>query len=161
MSNKLLLNTNINVILGDFESALKVGYRFVPGRSDLFTSISGLHEMTLYKQNIEVQLLSYEDAFETVVIENYDKTKVLCQLQQYVLSGYQIQPDKTLWFDLGSKRVVVHNPEHPSARTYTKEELYDMPYEELKVIGRLRNCFNRGKDVMIAGILKYDEDKLL
>ena len=157
MSSKLLLNTNIHVILSDFESALKVGYRFVPGRSDLFTSISGLHEMTLYKQNIEVQLLSYEDAFETVVIENYDKTKVLCQLQQYILSGYQIQPDKTLWFDLGSKRIVVHNPEHPNCKIYTKEDLENMDYEELKRIGRLRNAFNRGRGVMVEQILRYQE----
>jgi hypothetical protein len=155
---KLILNNNIYVVLQEFQEAIHNGYRFTP-KSDLFTSVSGLHELQLFKQDVEVNVLSHEDAIEKVLIDNHDKNKFLCSLQQHILSGYAIDFDSLYWDSYGGKRVVVVNPEHPNNVRYTKEDLYELPYDEIKIIGRLRGCFNRNKDVMIAGILKYEQEK--
>lgn len=159
MTSRLILNQNIHIVLTEFQEFVKEGYRFTP-KSDLFTSMNGLHELYLYKTDVEVEVLTHEDAVERVVISDHDKTKFLSQLQQHIVSGYAIDFDSLYYDSYGSKRVQVFNPEHPNNIQYTKESLYELPYEEIKVIGRLRGCFNRNKDVMIAGILKYEAEKL-
>lgn len=154
--SKLILNQNIHVVLQEFQEAIREGYRFTP-KSDLFTSMSGLNELYLYKSDVEVVVLTHEDAFEKAVVEDYNKQKVLLAVQQLVLSGYEIKPESVLWDSLGTKRIVMFNVEHPNNKVFTKEELEDMDYEELKQIARLRNAFNRSRSVMAAGVLKYQE----
>ena len=157
MTSKLILNTNIHTILAEFQEAIREGYRFTP-KSDLFTSMSGLHELYLYKSDIEVAVLTHEDAFEKVVVEDYNKQKVLLAIQQLVLSGYEIKPESVLWDSLGTKRVVMFSVQHPNNKVYTKGELEDMDYEGLKQVGRLRNAFNRSRAVMQEQILRYQQD---
>ena len=65
---KLLLNTNHIVILQEFEKAVLQGYLFVPGRSDLAIHPTGLMELELYNQQLEIPKLSFEDALDVVTI---------------------------------------------------------------------------------------------
>lgn len=156
---KLLLNTNHVVILQEFEKAVLAGYLFVPGRSDLAIHPTGLMELELYKQELEIPKLSYEDALDVVIVATHNKTDFLLQLQKYILSGWRINLNSVYFDVIGTKSCKLVHPEHPVSRVYTKEELDQMPYEELKYVGRLRNCFNRGRDVMVSNILKFQESR--
>lgn len=156
---KLILNTNHVVILQEFEKAVLQGYLFVPGRSDLFIHPTGLMELQVYKQELEIPKLGYEDALDVVFVATHDKTDFLLQLQKYILSGWRINLNSVYFDAIGTKSCKLVHPEHPVSRVYTKEELDEMSYEELKYVGRLRNCFNRGRDVMVSNILKFQEDR--
>lgn len=156
---KLLLNTNHIVILQEFEKAVLQGYLFVPGRSDLFIQPSGLMELELYKQELEVPKLSFEDALDVVIVTTHDKTVFMLELQKYILSGWRIDL-KSVYFDvIGSKLCKLIHPEHPVSRNYEKEELQEMDYEELKRIAKLRNCFVKSRDVMVTKVLQFQEGR--
>lgn len=156
---KLLLNTNIHIVLRDYELALKSDYRFVPGRSNLHMSPTGLYELKLYKQDIEIQEVTFESDPETVVVSDYDKNKLLIGLQKYLVNGYTIIAIEWIG-ETTKKSLILYNALHPNTRKYFKEELTEMSYEDLKQIGKLRNCFNRSRDVMTNGILKYQGSDL-
>ena len=159
MSKKLILNTNHIVILQDFEKAVLAGYLFVPGRSDLFIRPTGLMELELFKQELEIPKLGYEDALDVVFVATHDKTDFLLQLQKYILSGWRINLD-SIYFDIiGTKSCKLVHPEHPAAILYDKETLDNLDYEELKRIGRIKGCFNRSRAVMTEQILRYQEKK--
>jgi len=157
MSKKLILNTNPVVIIQEFERAVLQGYFFVPGRSDLFVHASGLMEMELYKQELSVQKIEFEDALDIVTIHNHDKTVFMLEIQKYVLSGWCVDLN-TLYYDVvGSKMCRMKHPEHPVSLVYTKEELQAMEYEELKRVAKLRNAFNKSRDVMVTKVLQFQE----
>ena len=160
MSSKLILNTNPVVVLQEFEKAVKAGYLFVPGRSDLFIHSTGLMELELYKQELEIPKLGFEDALDKVVVNSHDKTDFLLQLQKYILSGWELDL-RTVYFDtIGSKMVRVVHPSHPVSLVYTKEELQEMDYDELKRIAKLRNCFVKSRDVMVNKVLQFQEGRV-
>ena len=159
MNTKLLLNTNVHVLLQDFQSCVQNNYYFIPDRSLLSVSISGLYELELHKQEIVFPVIGFEDAFESVLVNEYDSTQFLLQVQKFVASGYELDFN-TLYYDsYGSKSVKLFHAAHPNNIVYTKEELIDLPYEELKVVGRLRGAFNRSRDVIVNNILKYEENR--
>ena len=159
MSSKLILNTNPVVVLQEFEKAVKAGYLFVPGRSDLFIHSTGLMELELHKQELEIPKLSFEDALDKVVVHSHDKTDFLLQLQKYILSGWELDL-RTVYFDtIGSKSVRLVHPEHPVSISYTKEQLQEMDYDELKRIAKLRNCFVKSRDVMVTKVLQFQEGR--
>lgn len=154
---KLLLNTNHIVILQEFEKAVLQGYLFVPGRSDLSVHPTGLMELELYKQELEIPKLSFEDTLDVVTVNTHDKTVFMLELQKYILSGWRIDL-KSVYFDvIGSKLCKLIHPEHPVSRNYEKEELQEMDYEELKRIAKLRNCFVKSRDVMVTKVLQFQE----
>lgn len=159
MSSKLILNTNVVVVMQEFEKAVKSGYYFVPGRSDLFIHSTGLMELTVYKQDIEIPTITVEDALDRVIIQTHDKTQYLLDVQRYVVNGWGVELN-TVYFDMiGSKVCRLFHPEHPASKVYSKEELNEMSWEELKAIAKIRNCFNRGKEVCVNNILKFQEER--
>ena len=154
---KLILSNNIFVVLAEFQEAVKDGYHFVPNKSLLSTSLSGLYELEVHKQEQQFPVIGFEDAFESVLVNEYDSTQFLLQVQKFVASGYELDFN-TLYYDsCGSKSVKLFHAAHPNNIMYDKETLNELPYEELKVIGKLRKCFNRSRDVLINNILKYEE----
>ena len=44
-----------------------------------------------------------------------------------------------------------------SLKKYTKEELDNMSWDEVKYIGRMRQVFNRNRDIMTTQILKFQD----
>ena len=157
---KVILDTNPVVAFRDVQEAFKEGYRFVSERSDVAESYTdGMLEIDLYKQDVEVEQITFEDALDVVHISEYDKIKFILKLQSFILSGWELDLDSIDYAKVGSKRCKVVHPEHPASKIYTKDELYDMPYEELKQVGRIRNSFNRGRDVMINNILKFQSER--
>lgn len=154
---KLLLNTNHVVILQEFEKAVLAGYLFVPGRSDLFIHPTGLLEVELYKQELEIPKVNFEDDLDIVFVATHDKTILLLELQKYILSGWQIDLNSVYFDAIGTKSCKLVHLEHPVSRVYTKEELDEMDFEELKAISRLRGCFNRQRSVLISNVLKFQE----
>lgn len=154
--NKLLLNNNPVIVLRDFENAIKAGYRFVEGRSNL-SEVSGLYELTVYKQDIEIPYISLEDALDRVTVQYYNKNEFLMEIQTYVANGWEIDLNSVVFLNLKVCKLV--HPEHPASKVYSKEELNEMPWEELKAIAKIRNCFNRGKEVCVNNILKFQEER--
>lgn len=159
MSKKMLLNTNPVVILAEFEKAVLHDYLFVPGRSDLFISPSGLIELELFRQEMAIPKVTFEDALDVITLVHHDKTSLMLDLQKYILSGWRVDL-KSVYYDVvGSKICKLVHPEHPVSKVYSKEELDQMDFEELKAISRLRGCFNRQRSVLIANVLKFQEDR--
>ena len=154
---KLILNNNPVVVLQEFEKAVKSGYLFVPGRSDLFIHSTGLMEMELYKQELEIDEISFEDELGIVYLADYDKIKFMLSLQRYVLNGYQIDLNSVVYNIIGTKRCKLIRPDHPSLVCYDEDSLKNMPYEELKQIAKIRKCFNKTKDIMIRNIIKFQQ----
>ena len=145
-------------MIKDFEQALVHGYRFVPGSSDLTEFPSGLLEVQLYKQDIVVDQINFEDELGIVYLADYDKIKFMLALQRYILNGYQVELNSVAYDIIGTKRCKLIRPDHPSLVLYTKEQLDSMDFEELKVISRIRKCFNKSRAVLINNVLKFQQD---
>ena len=154
---KTLLNYNPMVLIKDFEQSLLHGYRFVPGSSDLTEFPSGLLELQLYKQDIVIDQINFEDELGIVYLADYDKIKFMIALQRYVLNGYQVELNSVAYDIIGTKRCKLIRPDHPSLVCYDEDSLKNMPYEELKQIAKIRKCFNKTKDIMIRNIIKFQQ----
>lgn len=158
MTSKILLQTNPVQLMADFQSALQHGYRFVPARSQLFEHVGGLLELDLFKQDIEIPEIKFEDMLGDVWVVDYDKTKLLLQLQSLIVNEFEIDLNSVSYDIVGTKRCRLVRKNHPSLKKYTKEELDNMSWDEVKYIGRMRQVFNRNRDIMITQILKFQQE---
>ena len=156
---KTLINTNPVTIFRDVQEAFKQGYRFVSGRSGITEWHTGMLEIDLYKQEVEVPEITFEQELDIVYVSEYDKLKFILRIQALVLNGWEIDLNSIDYTITGSKRCKLAHPEHPVSKVYSKEELDQMDFEELKAISRLRGCFNRQRSVLIANVLKFQEDR--
>ena len=156
---KQILNNNIVLVIKEFEESLKDGWRFVPNKSDLFSSMMGLKELSLYKEDVEIHLYSVEDVLDIAYVESYDKMNFFTCLQKLILSGWEVDLESIIWDDIGTKRVKVKHPNHPASKLYSKEELQEMDFESLKQIAKIRGCFNRQRSVLITNVLKFQEGR--
>ena len=77
--------------------------------------------------------------------------------KKYVVSGWRIDLNSVYFDVIGTKSCKLVHPEHPVSKVYSKEELDEMDFEELKAISRLRGCFNRQRSVLISNVLKFQE----
>lgn len=153
---KTIANSNIIILLNDLQEAIQEGYRLVPNKS--FLETYPLNEITLYKEDVDVAELSEYDALPKVTVESYDAMAVLFDVQRFIVNGYEIQ-DSVFWLGVGTKRVPMFKPTHLANVVYTKDELDEMEYELLKEVGRVRNCFNRSRSVMVNNILKFQDEQ--
>lgn len=153
---KTIANSNIIILLNDLQEAIQEGYRLVPNKS--FLETYPLNEITLYKEDVDVAELSEYDALPKVTVESYDAMSVLFDVQRFIVNGYEIQ-DSVFWLGVGTKRFPMFKPTHLANVVYTKEELDEMEYELLKEVGRVRNCFNRSRSVMVNNILKFQDEQ--
>ena len=157
MTSKILLQTNPVQLMADFQSALQHGYRFVPARSQLLEHVGGLLELDLYKQDIEIREITFEDKLGDVWVVDYDKTKFLLEVQALVVNEYEIDLNSVSYDILGTKRCRLIRQNHPSLKKYTKEELDNMSWDEIKYVGRMRQVFNRSRSVMVEQILRFQQ----
>lgn len=157
MTSKILLQTNPVQLMDDFQSALQHGYRFVSARSQLFEHVGGLLELDLYKQDVEIPEIKFEDMLGDVWVVDYDKTKFLLEVQVLIVNEYEIDLNSVSYDAVGTKRCRLIRKNHPSLKKYTKEELDNMDYETLKYIGKMRKCFNRSRSVMQEQILRFQQ----
>ena len=158
MTSKILLQTNPVQLMADFQSALQHGYRFVPARSQLFEHPGGLLELDLYKQDVEIPEIKFEDMLGDVWVVDYDKIKFLIQVQALIVNEYEIDLNSVSYDIVGTKRCRLVRQNHPSLKKYTKEELDNMSWDEVKYIGRMRQVFNRNRDIMTTQILRFQQE---
>ena len=118
MTSKLILSANHVVVLQEFEKAVLAGYLFVPGRSDLAIHPTGLMELEVYKQQLEIPKLSFEDALDITFVASHDKTDFLLQVQKYILSGWRIDLNSVYFDIIGTKSCKLVHPEHPVSKVY-------------------------------------------
>ena len=156
---KTLINTNPVTIFRDVQEAFKQGYRFVSGRSGITEWHTGMLEIDLYKQEVEIPEITFEQELDVVYVSEYDRLKFILRIQALVLNGWEIDLNSIDYTITGSKRCKLVHPEHPVSRVYSKEELQGMDYEELKRIAKLRNCFNKSRDVCVTKILQFQEGR--
>lgn len=154
---KTLINTNPVTIFRDAQEAFKQGYRFISGRSDITEWHTGMIEIDLYNQQIEVPEITFEQELDIVYVSEYDKLKFILRIQALVLSGWEIDLNSINYSITGSKICKMVHPEHPASKVYSKEELDNMDYEALKSIGKMRKCFNRSRSVMVEQILRFQQ----
>lgn len=155
---KTLINTNPVTIFRDAQEAFKQGYRFVSGRSDITEWHTGMIEIDLYKQQIEIPEIKFEDMLGDVWVVDYCKTKFLLEVQALIVNEYEIDLNSVSYDTVGTKRCRLVRKNHPSLKKYTKEELDNMDYEALKYIGKMRKCFNRSRSVMVEQILRFQQE---
>lgn len=158
MTSKILLQTNPVQLMADFQTALQHGYRFVSARSQLFEHVGGLLEIDLYRQDIEIPEIKFEDMLGDVCVVDYCKTKFLLEVQALIVNEYEIDLDSVSYDIVGTKRCRLVRQNHPSLKKYTKEELDNMDFEALKYIGKMRKCFNRSRSVMQEQILRFQQE---
>lgn len=159
MSDSVIISdNNPTMLFKHAEEMFNKGYRFVPARSNVYEWPQGLIDIDLYKQDLEITPVTFEEAGHVVVINHYDKIKFMIELQKYVLSGYTLDLNSVYYDLIGSKTCKVMNANHPNNIKYTLEELQEMKYEDLKQVAKLRNCFNRNKQTMIGLILRFQEE---
>lgn len=154
---KAILESNPIIVLKQMQEAIKDGWRLKPNASFLVNYPR--YELLMFKEDVDVKNVLENEAPETVYLADYDVNKLLFAAQRFIVSGYDIDLQNVFWDDIGTKRLKLFKADHPNNIIYTKEQLDQMSYEELKQIGRLRDAFNRSRDVMITGILKYQEGK--
>lgn len=156
---KTLINTNPVTIFRDVQEAFKQGYRFVSGRSGITEWHTGMLEIDLYKQEVEVPEITFEQELDIVYVSEYDKLKFILRIQALVLNGWEIDLNSIDYTITGSKRCKLVHPSHPVSLAYTKEQLQEMDYDELKRIAKLRNSFNKSRDVMVSKVLQFQEGR--
>lgn len=153
---KKILNNNITTFIRDIQEAIQEGYRIVPNKSYLTSAF--LFDIDVYQEDVEIKELDHEAVPAKVVVEQYDPMKFLFEMQSYIVNGYIVNLEKFLWLDNGSKVIELENPLHPGNIVYTREELDAMEWEEIKQVGKFRQCFNRNRNVVTTLILKAQED---
>lgn len=154
---KTILESNPIVLFREMQQAIKDGWRLKPNAS--FFNNYPLYEISMFKEDVNVKRVLEDEATETAIIADYDANKILFLAQRFIVSGYDIDLASIVWDDVGGKRMKLFKASHPNNIIYSREALDEMPYEELKQVGRLRNAFNRSRETMILGILKYQENK--
>ena len=147
---------NIVNLLIKMQEAIQEGWRLVPNKSWL--SYAFVNEITLYKESVDIKKVEDFEA-EQITVLDFDANKFLFELQSCIVSGFEMQLDTLSWDNIGTKRVVLTRSQHPAMLTYTKEQLQEMSYDELKYIAKCLDCFHRSKDQMIRNILIKQEEK--
>jgi len=159
MSYKVLSETNPVLFIQDFVETIKTtNYRFDYEKSTVVTypvCEAVLHDTPDYKTFV----FDVENVQANAIIDSRGWHVFLSTLQDYVLSGWE--PDITAFnWDviLGGIQIVVRNPSHPSLVKYTKEEMDNLEWEELKRIGRCHNLSGRDRRLLTNNILKAMEE---
>lgn len=152
-----LVETNPVILLNKIQDSIRNGYRLIPNKSLLDHYL--LYDITLYKEDTDINVLTDYDAPDTLFVESYDSMAFLFTVQMYVVNDYEIVEESVNWFDTGTKRCTMKKANHLCTRVFEKQELQDMDYEDLKTAARVRGCFNRSRDVMVSGILNFQEGR--
>jgi hypothetical protein len=156
---KNIVANNPVSFLSEFTNAIRDGWTLDNKRFALVLQPT-LVECTLVKQKDDLpQLVEFKPNATELVIEAPSFAELCEKLQFFVYKHWELDYS-TLNANLaGMSSVRVWREKHLAVQNYTKEELYDMEWEKLKMLGRSYNCFNRNKDICIFNILKQQEGK--
>lgn len=137
-----------------FVEAVKEGWKLkdvVEGRP----SHAFLHSIQMFKGfSPEVIRLTSE----THVIEEYDSFEFLKKLQNAILNDFELDVKSIRWDTVGRKSCVLTNPNFVEPKTWSKEQLEEMPYEQLKKVAKQLDCFHRAKDIMINRVIEKQKE---
>lgn len=154
---KDIIESNPAILFKRVEEAILEGYRVVDGKTILQTY--PIYEIELFEEDVDFTQITDYDCLPTMVIEQYNSTAFLLDIQQAVLSGWKLNL-QSLYYDVtGTKRIKAFKEDHLANVKYTKEELTEMSYEDLKEVGKIRGCFVKSRDVMSTKILQYQESE--
>lgn len=156
---KNIVANNPVSFLSEFTNAIRDGWMLDNKRFALVLQPI-LVECTLVKQKDDLpQLVEFKPNATELFIEAPSFGE-LCEKLQFFLNQYWELDYSTLNANLaGMSSVKIEREEHLAVQNYTKEELYAMEWEQLKLLARSYNCFNRNKDICIFNILKQQEGK--
>lgn len=149
---KLIIGSNPVNVFSEFENAIKQGYRFVENKSDVTEWSTGMLQLDVYSVD-QLDTVDYNKEV-TVFISERDKYDFVKKFQQLVIQGYSPDYGSLNYNFMHFKTCEFVNLDHPSNIKYTREQLENMSYEELKEVGKSLDCFNRSREVMTQAILK-------
>lgn len=154
---KNIVANNPVSFLSEFTNAVRDGWVLNPNDSVVMFP---RYETSLVKQKDDLpQLVEFKPNATEIVIEAPSFAELCEKLQFFVYKHWELDYS-TLNANLaGMSSVKIEREEHLAVQNYTKEELYAMEWEKLKMLGRSYNCFNRNKDICIFNILKQQEGK--
>lgn len=153
---KKILNKSYVLFVQDVVNAIKEGYYVVNSNAG-WVGTSFLYDINLFKLTEAPTFNLIDDNRHT--IQEYDAQKFLNKLQEAILSGFVVDIDTLYWDNVGLKSVQCFNPNHPKNIKYTKEQLDELSWEEIKDIAKLYNKTGRDRSLLVNHILKSQEEE--
>lgn len=154
---KNIVANNPVAFLSEFTNLVRDGWVLNPNDSVVMFP---RYETSLVKQKDDLpQLVEFKPNATELVVEAPSFGE-LCEKLQFFLNQYWELDYSSLNANLaGMSSVRVWREKHLAVQNYSKEELQNMEWEQLKLLARSYNCFNRNKDICIYNIIKQQEGK--
>jgi len=136
-------------------SAIADGWKVSTKNEGVVTEFP-LFSVQLFKGHgytVEVELNTDKEA----VISEYDSMVFLSQLQQAVMNGFILDVESVQWDVTGKKVARLTNPNYIKFRKYTKDELENLQWEDLKKVMLHYDIRGKQRSVIVAKILNMQE----
>ena len=146
---KTITETNPVVLLQEAVNLMKEGYT-----AYTLNGMEGVLELTMQKSEEEPVTIPKHEQEKSFTIEGYDALLLLDKIKEYADNAYELDTEDFYWDTTGYKRVTMLNPVVEDASAYTLAELQEMDWDDLRVVGKFHNCFNRNREVMVRNIIK-------
>ncbi len=143
-------------MLIEFESLIKEGYFFVDGKSNV-TSYP-LYEVEVFKQyvNIPIYHPSERLSMEGIVCNTWNE--FMLEFQRMIVNHYTPNFNLFTFSETGFKSLVFNAIDIPIYQQYSKDDLLEMEWCNLKELGRLYGIGGRDRNVLVNKILSAQEN---
>ncbi|MNG00328.1 hypothetical protein D3C85_292920 [compost metagenome] len=151
-----ILESNIHTFVKKLIAAIQEGWRVVPSNEG-YISCWPLFDIKMYPKQEGEGIAEYDEYILT--IQSYDAMAFLLNLQSAILAGYEIQENTLYWDTLSVKRIVAIDRNHPKGIKYSREQLDDFSWEEVKRIAKIHGKTGRDRELLVKHILMSQEEK--
>lgn len=136
--------------------AFQNGWKLKPEANEGHPSFAFLSEIKLFKgYSVEV----IPDTRQQVVVSEYDAMDFLKCVYNAVANGFELDVNSIYWDSVGKKSCILNNPNYIEIKHYTKKELEDMDWTDLKKTGRMYGHGGRDRNLLINRILESQKEK--
>lgn len=154
---KSIVHNNPVSFLQEFVSLVQDGYCLEDDKYSVVL-MPNICEATLVKQKEDFEcFVEYLPNTTELFIEAYSFSELCKKIQYFVAKQWKV--DYTVFNAdvVGKSFVRIWREEHLAVGNYTRAELEEMEWEQIKSLGYSYGCFNRKKDVLISNILKVQK----
>lgn len=147
--------SNSYTFMSKFLEAVKDGWRAV-NTNEGYISQAFLYEIKMFpkEENEEIIPLFTE---HKISIESYDAMNFVMQVQTAALQGYEFDMKSFDWMATSVKRIKGENKSHPKAKVYTREELDEMDWNDLRPLFQSYGIKGRHRDTVTVALMKAQQ----
>lgn len=153
-----VVERNPVVFLQKIVEGFKLGWKLSDKTNEGYPSQYPIYQIDLYKgrpYTLEVVL----DTSKQVIVSEYDVMNFLKLVYNAVSNGFELDIDSVSWDLTGKKSCILNNPNYIEIKHYTKKELEDMDWTDLKKTGRMYGHGGRDRNLLINRILESQKEK--